>query len=927
MSDQDNNTMDGVPPAPGPASLSAALTARYDLLGELGRGGMGIVYKARDRETGEIVALKVLKPEIAADESAMERFKNELRLARKITHKNVCRIHEFSRAGDSAYISMEYVEGESLRQILNRFGALPLPKIVHEICAGLREAHAQGVVHRDLKPENILIARDGTVKVMDFGVARSLEGGMTKAGALVGTPAYMSPEQAEGKPADARSDIYSLGLALYEMFTGATTFKGDTPFAIALKQIHEMPQPPREVESSLPAHIERAILKCLEKNPAKRFQSVGELDSAMEHQVDVAPADVSAPAEAELLPPPAESSQWQASDSWMAGGGVLAAIVFLAIFSIVYPFSSLRIRIGPEEAVEKALVLVRKFEPAAANGRAEPYWRWWQGGRPATSFVSLPEIQQAIVLIFKYQSASRPWLQEYPVKVRALGLPEANRQLVYDASWEVRVDLGQGRGPASVGLRTDGSLCYLNLPRTPNNTALPLPSREQARRDGIAYVREVFGTDVSSLEPKFQNLPQATAVSWELPGPLPGLKRVISVRFGHGGQVVTREDFHSRHESQINDEGALMWGQDMALARHGGLATVLAMFLTLFLMLVLFAARRLYQGAGLSVILVALCITLCFGGILILLSIKWDKFELPAVALLLILALVLLFARRLYQEPRRSTVLIALCITLSFSGIWLQDHDEAEFTSLVVPAVAIAIFLFHFALFATAEDYLWRRLRSRVVTWFLLVRRPGEARAAGLSMLRGCALGFIFLATHTLVVYALGSLRLAGANMLWLEAAVLSGRSYLPLYALSYAVLVTISRVWCLFGFPAALAAGITRRPLALVGVPAALCAFMVFYLPGTTPTVAWLAFFFAAFQGLVFSLVFYRYDLLTLASAVFTIEMWLLVYPVWTIFSAIQPWQTLAMLPWFLLLVAGAIIYLRPQLQTARRHLAAVFE
>ena len=156
----------------------AALSQRYDILDEAGHGSMGSVYKARDRETGEIVALKLLKPEIASDQAMMDRFKNELLFARKITHKNVCRVHEFNRIGGVAYTSMEFVEGENLRSVMNRFGGLPVRKatdLVLQICSGLREAHAQGIVHRDLKPENIMIDAQGNVKIMDFGIARSME--------------------------------------------------------------------------------------------------------------------------------------------------------------------------------------------------------------------------------------------------------------------------------------------------------------------------------------------------------------------------------------------------------------------------------------------------------------------------------------------------------------------------------------------------------------------------------------------------------------------------------------------------------------------------------------------------------------------------------------------------------------------------------
>src|SRR3984893_3250025 len=216
----------------------AALGQRYDILGDAGHGSMGNVYKARDRETGETVALKLLKPEIASDQAMMDRFKNELLFARKITHKNVCRLHEFNRVGGIAYTSMEFVEGESLRSVLNRFGGLPLRKANHvalQICSGLAEAHAQGIVHRDLKPENVMIDAQGNVKIMDFGIARSMEAVTRLTGSMVGTPAYMAAEQVGGKPVDYRTDIYSLGLILYEIFTGAQAFQAENAVAVALK--------------------------------------------------------------------------------------------------------------------------------------------------------------------------------------------------------------------------------------------------------------------------------------------------------------------------------------------------------------------------------------------------------------------------------------------------------------------------------------------------------------------------------------------------------------------------------------------------------------------------------------------------------------------------------------------------------------------
>src|ERR1700721_939697 len=300
VSPQPAETLVSSPIAPALATnVLAALGQRYEILGEAGHGSMGNVYKARDRETGETVALKLLKPEIASDQAMMERFKNELLFARKITHKNVCRMHEFNRVGGVAYTSMEFVEGESLRSVLNRFGGLPQRKAVNlalQICSGLKEAHAQGIVHRDLKPENIL--GDGNVKIMDFGIARSMEALTRMTGSMVGTPQYMAPEQVGGKAVDYRTDIYSLGLILYEMFTGTPEFDADTRAAVALKQMQEEAVPPHEIDPAIPAYIERTILKCLLKNPGNRFQSIAQLESALNGSADEKSAIGAAPARA-----------------------------------------------------------------------------------------------------------------------------------------------------------------------------------------------------------------------------------------------------------------------------------------------------------------------------------------------------------------------------------------------------------------------------------------------------------------------------------------------------------------------------------------------------------------------------------------------------------------------------------------------------
>jgi serine/threonine protein kinase len=287
------------------ASLDAlqarlAIPARYEVIEELGRGGMGIVYRVRDIETCEVVAIKILKPEIAADPAMRESLRKEVCLARKVTHKNVCRIHEFTRSETTACISMEYVSGETLLSKLQRRGALPpldAVKIAVQICAGLGEAHAQGIVHRDLKPANIVIAHDRTVKIMDFGVARKSHDAAAATEDLAGTPAYMSPEQLEMKAVTFQTDIYSLGMIVFEMVTGTQAFTGENAVELALQQLRQEPPRPSSIVPAIPARLDGAILRCLKKDPAERFASVAELHAALEKAVAPAAAPVHTPME------------------------------------------------------------------------------------------------------------------------------------------------------------------------------------------------------------------------------------------------------------------------------------------------------------------------------------------------------------------------------------------------------------------------------------------------------------------------------------------------------------------------------------------------------------------------------------------------------------------------------------------------------
>jgi len=267
--------------SPRKLTRGTTFAGRYEVMEELGRGGMGRVYKVLDKEINEEIALKLLKIEIADDKEIIERFRNELRLSRKISHRNVCRMFDLSKEEEAYYITMEYVPGENLKGLIHKTGQFSVGKAVivaKQVCEGLAEAHRLGVIHRDLKPQNIMIDKEGNARIMDFGIARSLKAeGITETGMVIGTPEYMSPEQVEGEKIDQRSDIYSLGVIIYEMVTGKLPFEGNTPIIVAMKHKIETPLDPKEFNTQIPDEISRVILKCMEKEKIMRYQRTEEL--------------------------------------------------------------------------------------------------------------------------------------------------------------------------------------------------------------------------------------------------------------------------------------------------------------------------------------------------------------------------------------------------------------------------------------------------------------------------------------------------------------------------------------------------------------------------------------------------------------------------------------------------------------------------
>jgi eukaryotic-like serine/threonine-protein kinase len=305
-------------------SAGSDFGTRYRIVSLLGQGAMGRVYKAFDKDLERAVAIKVVRPGMMAESDALKRFKQELLLASKVSHKNILRIHDLGEAGETKFISMAYVEGSDLNKIIRENPKLPFERIQHfaeQLADALAAAHSEGVIHRDLKPQNILVGADDHLYVSDFGLAKSFEKdavGMTRTGVFLGTPLYMSPEQVEGKPADHRSDLYSYGLILYEMATGSVPFSGDSTFKVMYDRLKTKPKSPRLQNPEIPAWFDRIIMRCLEKDPANRYQSADEIFTDLRGSR----ATASASRSIQITLPQFTNRSW----IWWVGGGALLLV-------------------------------------------------------------------------------------------------------------------------------------------------------------------------------------------------------------------------------------------------------------------------------------------------------------------------------------------------------------------------------------------------------------------------------------------------------------------------------------------------------------------------------------------------------------------------------------------------------------------------
>src|ERR687883_1052075 len=272
--------------------LNTLFDGRYRILRKLGTGGMANVYLAEDEVLGRRVAIKILNDRHAGDDQFVERFRREAKNAAGLSHPNIVSIYDRGEAEGTYYIAMEYLDGRSLKELIVARGPAPVKVAIdyaRQILAAVGFAHKHGIVHRDIKPHNVLVGPEGRLKVTDFGIARSGASQMTEVGSIIGTAQYLSPEQARGARVDQRSDLYSVGIVLYEILTGRVPFTGDTPLEIAMKHLQEVPTPPSELRPEVPHDLDLVVLRALAKDPSDRYETAEEMDADLKRVLDGMP--------------------------------------------------------------------------------------------------------------------------------------------------------------------------------------------------------------------------------------------------------------------------------------------------------------------------------------------------------------------------------------------------------------------------------------------------------------------------------------------------------------------------------------------------------------------------------------------------------------------------------------------------------------
>ena len=382
---------------------------RYRIIGEVGKGAMGVVYRATDPTIGRTVALKTMRVDVHGIEAEemLQRFRNEAKAAGVMNHSNIVTIYDAGEQDGMFYIAMECIEGVTLHRLLADQRVLPAEQVVEysrQVCAGLDYAHSHGVVHRDVKPANIMIEADGTLKIMDFGIAKAGGAGMTTAGQVLGTPNYMSPEQVKGRPLDGRSDLFSFGVILYEMVTGEKPFTGESVTTIVYKIVHETPIPPRNLDATIHPGLSSVITKALAKSPDERFQNGAELVKALQDYKDYGPAGEPAPEVTTHAPAPAagapiaapvpakaaaaKGAKKKASSEWGLYAGVALAALVLAGAGIAY----LRHRINTlaEQAAQQQTAQTGGPQPASGEAASQT-----SGAATTAQPAGKPEVQPA----------------------------------------------------------------------------------------------------------------------------------------------------------------------------------------------------------------------------------------------------------------------------------------------------------------------------------------------------------------------------------------------------------------------------------------------------------------------------------------------------------------------------------------------------